>query len=241
MSTVHGGPGNIVTSGLVLNLDAANPRSYPPPYNGTTWTDLSRNGNNGVLTNGPVFNSTNGGVFVFDNVNDYVDMGDKDVFTPVNGFTFDLWFRPSVLSSNTIVEKYQSGGFEYIFGIGGANLFGWVYQSSNASYRGRFISTTSSFLQVNQWAHLIFLYEGGTLTTNVKIYINSIQRDDSNFTNGTFTSMQNTPTNLTISRNTIGTGNSIGGSLGSVKMYNRALTTAEVLQNYNATRARFGI
>ena len=53
--------------------------------------------------------------------------------------------------------------------------------------------------------------------------------------------MQNTPTNLTISRNTIGTGNSIGGSLGSVKMYNRALTTAEVLQNYNATRARFGI
>ena len=69
MSTVHGGPGNIVTSGLVLNLDAANPRSYPPPYNGTTWIDLSRNGNNGVLTNGPVFNSTNGGVFVFDNVN----------------------------------------------------------------------------------------------------------------------------------------------------------------------------
>ncbi len=61
MSTVTGGQGNIVTSGLVLNLDAANPRSYEPPYNGVTWRDLSGNGRNGTLTNGPTYNSSNGG------------------------------------------------------------------------------------------------------------------------------------------------------------------------------------
>jgi hypothetical protein len=71
MSTVHGGPGNIVTSGLVLNLDAANPRSYPPPYNGVTWTTLAGS-NNGTLINGPTFNSSNGGSIVFDGVNDYI-------------------------------------------------------------------------------------------------------------------------------------------------------------------------
>ena len=71
MSTVQGGQGNIVTNGLVLNLDAANPRSYPPAYNGTTWFDLSGNSNNGTLTNGPTYNTGSGGSIVFDGVDDY--------------------------------------------------------------------------------------------------------------------------------------------------------------------------
>ena len=61
---------NIVTDGLVLCLDAANKRSYPGT--GTTWTDRSANGNNGTLTNGPTFDSANGGSIVFDGTNDYV-------------------------------------------------------------------------------------------------------------------------------------------------------------------------
>jgi hypothetical protein len=65
MSTVEGG-GNIITDGLVLLLDAANSKSYPGT--GTTWTDLSRSGNNGTLINGPTFNSGNGGSIVFDGV-----------------------------------------------------------------------------------------------------------------------------------------------------------------------------
>ena len=60
----------IITTGLVLNLDAGNTASYSGT--GTTWTDLSGNGNNGTLTNGTSYSSTNGGVMVFDGVNDYV-------------------------------------------------------------------------------------------------------------------------------------------------------------------------
>ena len=63
----------IVTDGLVLYLDAANNRSYPG--SGTTWTDLSRGGNNGTLTNGPTFNGANGGSIVFDGTNDFIDCG----------------------------------------------------------------------------------------------------------------------------------------------------------------------
>ena len=61
----------IVTDGLVLLLDAGNTKSYPGT--GTTWTDISRNGNNGTLTNGPTFDSANGGSLVFDGVDDYVN------------------------------------------------------------------------------------------------------------------------------------------------------------------------
>ena len=60
----------IVTNGLVLYLDAANKKSYPG--SGTTWTDLSGNNNTGTLTNGPTFDSNNGGSIVFDGTNDYV-------------------------------------------------------------------------------------------------------------------------------------------------------------------------
>jgi hypothetical protein len=65
--------GKIVTSGLVLALDAADKNSYPG--SGTTWTDLSGNGNNGTLVNGPTFSSANGGSIVFDGVDDYVTCG----------------------------------------------------------------------------------------------------------------------------------------------------------------------
>jgi hypothetical protein len=101
MSTVHGGPGNIVTSGLVLNLDAANPRSYPPPYNGVTWTTLAGS-NNGTLINGPTFNSSNGGSIVFDGVNDYINLPE---ITPTL-FTFSFWFKATGIPSTIFITKY---------------------------------------------------------------------------------------------------------------------------------------
>jgi hypothetical protein len=67
----------IVQSGLVLNLDAGVSSSYPG--SGTTWTDLSGNGNTGTLTNGPTYNSANGGSLVFDGVDDYVNVGTPSI------------------------------------------------------------------------------------------------------------------------------------------------------------------
>lgn len=70
--SIYGGP-DIITDGLVFCLDAANSKSYPGT--GTAWTDLSGNDNNGTLTNGPTFDSSNGGSIVFDGVNDQVNCG----------------------------------------------------------------------------------------------------------------------------------------------------------------------
>ncbi len=76
--------GSIVQSGLVLNLDAGNTNSYPG--SGTAWTDLSGNGNNGTLTNGPTYSSDDGGAIVFDGTNDYATID------PQNSTTNGLYF-----------------------------------------------------------------------------------------------------------------------------------------------------
>ena len=82
----------VVTDGLVLYLDAANPKSYVS--GSTAWNDVSRGGNNGTLTNGPTFNSANGGSIVFDGVNDYVALGNiSSLILANNQFTISYWLR----------------------------------------------------------------------------------------------------------------------------------------------------
>jgi uncharacterized delta-60 repeat protein len=80
----------IVTDGLVLALDAANPKSYPG--SGTTWTDLSGNGNTGTLTNGPTYSSANGGSIAFDGVDDYSALTSN--YTLSAGWTLSFWGNP---------------------------------------------------------------------------------------------------------------------------------------------------
>jgi len=99
----------IITDGLVLCLDAGNPKSYPG--SGTTWTDLSGNGNNGTLTNGPTYNSGNLGSLVFDGVNDYVNLGDLDLPAP---FTLSIWFKGNTTQSQQycgLLNKSSSTNF----------------------------------------------------------------------------------------------------------------------------------
>ena len=86
MSTAEGG-GNIVTDGLVLLLDAANTKSYVS--GSTIWNDLSRSGNTGTLTNGPTYNSSNGGSIVFDGSNDFIE----GTITVPTSFTFNVWLK----------------------------------------------------------------------------------------------------------------------------------------------------
>ena len=68
----------IVTDGLIFYVDASNPKSYDTT--GTTWNDISRNNNNGVLTNGPTYNSSNLGNIVFDGTNDFVQFNSIQKF-----------------------------------------------------------------------------------------------------------------------------------------------------------------
>jgi hypothetical protein len=112
----------IITDGLVLYLDAANTRSYPT--NGTIWSDLSRNNNNGTLINGPTFNSANGGSIVFDGVDDRVSR--NSAIDTGQNFTINAWIFPTLLGttrrtimSNNYLYSSRRGWF---FSIGGFSV-----------------------------------------------------------------------------------------------------------------------
>ena len=216
---------NIVTNGLVLNLDAANTKSYP--RSGTSWRDLSGLGNNGTLTNGPTFNSANGGSIVFDGVDDYIA---TNYNAQLGDFTAIAWFR----SSNPIVGKGYDRILEKNYSLGF-----WMGRYNNVAnqWGGGILNTTSPTFGIfitladNNWHFLALRRLGSTHT----IYGDGIS--NTNTTTCSTSLLSNTAL-------TIGTDYSNGylnGNIATAQIYNRALSPSEVLQNYNATKTRFGL
>jgi hypothetical protein len=232
---------DFVTNGLVIYLDAANKTSYPG--SGTIWYDISGNGNNGTLVNGPTFSSSNGGIFVFDGVNDYVNFGDSNSFTLPGGFSVNIWFKTAAVSfssASPFLAKYTSSNYEFVFGIVGNNLYGWVYDNATNGYRGRYASSISSYTSVGSWNNFTYTYDGGGLTSSSKLYINAIQRDNTDFDNAnTFDTIRNTSSPLNLGDNNIGLGGPINGSVGLINYYNRPLTLGEITQNFYSMNYRY--
>jgi hypothetical protein len=237
--SVYGGP-DIVENGLVLYLDAANRRSYPG--SGTTWFDVSGNGNNGTLTNGPTFSSGNGGSIVFDGVNDSVSIPRTNInYTPLDSFTMGVWAKVDGVSGDFSVSRtttvFGRGDTANSFGIGmerdTSNVFRWRVGS-------RAVSTISTLLNyvVGRLDYITFSYT----PTFHRIYQNGNFIASQNTSGGTGGSFDALDYAIAISR-AIPTGNDawMQGNVYLVHMYNRELTAQEVLQNYNATRSRFGI
>ena len=118
----------IVTDGLVFCVDAGDKMSYPGA--GTTWTDLSKNRNNGTLTNGPTFDSANGGSIVFDGTDDYVNFGSQTWDISTN-LTIDFFIKFNTLNSAAYYTMFSFGGYisnGWLFQINGFNnklRFAW--------------------------------------------------------------------------------------------------------------------
>jgi hypothetical protein len=242
MSTVTGGPGNIVTNGLVLNLDAANPRSYPQPYNGTTWFDISGNNSNGTFINGPTFNSGNGGSIVFDGVNDSTNFGNI-LNLGTNSCTINQWIKmtSTPVSFVCTLSKAFFGAQDYRYAI----LINPSRQITPfiSGNTGDISPSTVFALTLNVWYMVTCIFDR---TSSIKVYINGLQTltgtaiisqlSNLNFQSinpfrvGSYTFSDNTSPNLFFP-----------GSIASTQMYFRVLSDLEVLQNFNATRARFGI
>ena len=107
----------VVTSGLVLCLDAGNGKSFVS--GSSTWFDLSRNGNNGTLTNGPTYNTASGGSIVFDGIDDHIYLGDVlDLGT--SDLTINVWsYKTGAPAASQILfskSKYGLSNYRYSFG-----------------------------------------------------------------------------------------------------------------------------
>jgi len=219
----------IVTQGLVLNLDAGQQNSYRG--SGTTWTDLSGNGNNGTLTNGPTYSSANGGSIVFDGTNDYVTIPDSNILDITTSISLESWLYATKSSGiqNVISKSTSWENNSYIYprtdnGWGSAVFY--LHTGSG------FSTLSTSWPSRNTWHHTIATYDGSFM----RIYING-SLSNSKVQSGTITTNNNS---LTIG-NQPAFNEYYGGRVSNAKIYNRALTAAEVLQNYNALRGRFGV
>lgn len=232
MSTVTGGQGNIVTNGLVLNLDAANPRSYAPPYNGTVWRDLSGNNNDGTLTNGPTYNSLNGGSIVFDGVNDYVTLS-TFTYKFNTPFTISIWVNPITVTVNkTFISNYNAATNNGVFvEVTTNNILRFVYRNNSTNI---FDYTTGDVINSNTIYNIVAVYDAISAQT----YINNVRSIQSASATQLF---QTTNSILEINRLNPSLGRYMNTNTFSVQIYNRALSATEILQNYNATRARFNL
>ena len=215
--------GNIVKDGLVLDLDAAKKDSYPGT--GTAWNDISGNGNNGTLTNGPTFNSGNGGSVVFDGTNDYINLGTFQ--TLVNNFTLTLWCRITAVAGANILGFYNPSSPFNGWGLGYAQNGPGLNFWDGSAWRAPNITVTDS-----TWRQITVVISSTYL---LSFYINGIFS----------TSIQGSTIPAFTGNKAIGARNDAAGPMtGNISqflIYNRALTSTEITQNYNALKGRFGL
>jgi hypothetical protein len=219
MSFVHSP--KIVTDGLVLSLDAGNVKSYPG--SGTVWADKSGFNNNGTLTNGPTFNSANGGSIVFDGVDD-ISIHPSTLY--VDNFTLSAWVYKTSSGIQTIIAK---GNLSFVLNFylriaGNSGFYG-----TNASFSEILIPD----LVLNVWNNTVLTYD----KTSLKYYLNGVFINQNNATN----TPSSTTSNTTVGRLGDFNGQYWTGRIATTQIYNRALSAQEVSQNFNALRGRFGI
>jgi len=224
----------VVTDGLVLYLDAANSKSIIS--GSTTWTDLSRGGNNGTLVNGPTFNSANGGSIVFDGSNDYATLPSIGVST-LSAFSVSFWAKtfgasllPTVYAEGT-PSSWPSNLFIMYFGgseDGGKPRVWFGYPTISNPLIGTTVVTD------NKWYYVTY---NQTSISNRTLSIN-----------GTVEATNTTSFTSTATTAYLGANNNNGTmvqfgkpNLAQLQIYNRALSPQEVLQNYNASKTRFGL
>ena len=231
---IRRGP-NIVRDGLVFAVDAANPSSYPG--SGTTWKDQTVNQNNGTLTNGPTFDSGNGGSIVFDGSNDYVDCGNIDDIKNASQVSISIWTYIDDISFRILL------GQNLILGTDHFQLYYWTANTLYIWIKSGNVGTvsyvnTSSIVNINQWYNFTLVFDG-TLTNNdrAKLYLNG--------GNDIITNRGTMPTTFTNSSESFLIGRGLNGyfdgRMSNTQIYNRALSTEEVTQNYNALKGRFGL
>ena len=192
--------------------------------------DLTANKYNGTLTNGVSYNSSNNGYFTFDGTDDYIDFGSPAALDLYSQFTLSTWFKTSNASSYQTVFARGRGNSQWNgYEIGINSGYARVTAENAAGTATTFDLQIGLNVADNIWHNVVFTFNG----TTGSIYIDGVVR---NTNTGSFTSSS---LNNYIGRRNLAA--YFNGSIGKVSAYNRSLAAAEVLQNFNAIRGRYGI
>jgi len=223
---------DIVTDGLVLALDAASERSYPGT--GTAWTDITGKSENGVLSNSPTFSNDNYGVLDFDGTDDYATVASSAAFT-VNTRTVQLVFRMNGSYANysplAIYSNGSSSTNRIWLGLQNSKwqMHGWGTDDP--------AGTTN--IAVDTWYICTFSYNKPTQA--MKMYTNGVLETSITNSQGGVAAVAGM--NWSLARIPGGwQGQTYSDvSIACFDVYDRILSDAEVLQNYNAIKGRFGL
>jgi hypothetical protein len=219
----------IVTDGLVLALDAANSKSYPG--SGTTWTDLSGNGNTGTLVNGVGYLGDNLGSLSFDGVDDVVEVTNfPQIFS--NSVCMCGWFYFNDNDARDILFGSYNGNFGINFEKHTSNRLRLYWHANTI------IDTFSSnnVVSAGAWQYISIQRNKGDQTIDFYVNSNLVSQPNVNLFD-----ISSSLTTFRIGRDSRTGSTALGGNISQVSIYNRALTEQEIQQNFNATRSRFSI
>jgi hypothetical protein len=215
----------LVTNGLSMWLDANDPASYPG--SGVTWSDLSGNGADQTLVGAPTYTAGAPSYFSFDGFTQY-STGSTPFVLPPNTYTKMVWFQISAPGDNNIVSSAAGGHFMYF--VSSPTL--WAGNANNPPYSGggAFGSATNFSYGVWYCATVVFSNPQIYLYVNGAQDIVDINYGPAHGGDGSVNLACFGPA-----------GNLLNGRIAEVYCYSRALTAGEVLQNFNATRSRYGL
>ncbi len=233
----------MITNGLVLYLDVSNTKSFIS--GSTVCNDLSATIANGILINGPTYNSSNGGSIVFDGVDDYIDCGTSSLLNFGTGnYTVNIWFK-----TNTSIRRTLFSRFDYD-GTGTIERGYYMDVLANGKVRSGFevngnnyrITDSLTTVNTNQYFCATVVR---TNENTVNLYINGIFESTNGFTQGSTSSINAVTAPFSIGRRadyqTLTFTNYFVGNIPQIAVYNRALSAAEILQNYNSSKKKFGL
>lgn len=227
---------NQMVEDYLLYLDASNSNSYSG--SGSTWYDLSGNNYDTNLINGPTYDSANGGSIVFDGVNDYGDLGTISELTGIYDVSVCVWVKPiSNVGENAIVNRYYNTSLNNgwaLFGAGIAEPFNFAFGGRENSSAYLTSSTTNKFYY-GDWHYVVGIKSGNQWS----IYVDGVLENTTTAGSGTVAFLNNVtylsgyPQFSPTRRNNL--------NLAQVQIYDRALAASEVLNNFNAEKAKYGL
>jgi hypothetical protein len=218
----------IVQQGLVLNLDAGNPYSYGGA--GTTFYDVSPTALSWTINNA-TYNSSDPKYFSYNGSNSWLESSTSAAYDSQT-ITMECWFYPSPLSQEGFLFEKGAVNSQYSMFL---SLTAFYFRTFGGTINNQDLTFASStYLTANVWNHVICTYNG-----SIKIiYVNGVQVASVN-ASGTLNTGQ---TNQYIGKyGNAGNNYPFNGRIGETRVYNIALSAAQVLQNYNATKGRFGL
>ncbi len=238
-SSGYRGP-RISKGNLLVYLDGFSPNAFPVNRNSSIWKDISGNGFNGTLVSNPTLNRDDIGFYTFNGTSQYVDLGNSSSLQITEG-SVSAWIKATSGNSSFrgIATKQNAWGLFLIDNVLSAFDWGNYYASGFDINQG--IRSTGINLGNNTWTNVAMTFtetvgvaSPGPPQNNVNIYVNGALV----LTTTTLHKDHSAPIQFAYANYT---GQWFSGSIAQCMVYNKSLTSDEVLKNYNETKSRFGL